>query len=196
MDLLIESMRPEEIPEVSTLLGKTYISVPLIITALGANPHRCEAMMRLMLDKLPGNISVAKDNGLIVGAMRYVNWPGCLPQPLKKFLMMPRMLKACRGSTPKVLKWLSVWEKHDPRQPHWHIGALGVLPERQGQGIGSQLLTCFCEHVDRLGAASYLETEKPENVRLYQRFGFEVVEEDEVIGVSSWFMWRSPQPKE
>ncbi len=90
---------------------------------------------------------------------------------------------------------MPAWAKLDPKQPHWHFGPFAVLPERQGQGIGSQLLTYFCEHVDRLGAAAYLETDKPENVRLYQRFGFEVTSEKPVLGVPNWFMWRSPRPK-
>ncbi len=90
---------------------------------------------------------------------------------------------------------MPVWAKLDPKQPHWHFGPFGVLQERQRQGIGSQLLTYFCEHVDRLGAAAYLETDKPGNVRLYQRFGFEVTSEAPVLGVPNWFMWRSPQPK-
>jgi hypothetical protein len=51
------------------------------------------------------------------------------------------------------------------------------------------------EYVRRLDdgdEASYLETEKPQNVALYQRFGFEVIDEAEVLGVPNWFMWREP----
>jgi hypothetical protein len=41
---------------------------------------------------------------------------------------------------------------------------------------------------------SYLETDKPENVRLYKRFGYHVTAEAEVLGVTSWFMTREPTP--
>jgi hypothetical protein len=37
-----------------------------------------------------------------------------------------------------------------------------------------------------------LETDKPENVRLYERFGFEVRCHAFVLGVQNWFMWRQP----
>ena len=43
-----------------------------------------------------------------------------------------------------------------------------------------------------LGARAYLETDKRENVRLYQRFGFTVVESAEVLGIPNWFMSRVP----
>jgi hypothetical protein len=39
----------------------------------------------------------------------------------------------------------------------------------------------------------YLETDKTENVRFYERFGFEVIGEEPVIGVPNWFMRRGPR---
>jgi hypothetical protein len=40
---------------------------------------------------------------------------------------------------------------------------------------------------------AYLETDKPENVRLYERFGFVVTSEADIIGVQCWFMRRYPK---
>src|SRR3546814_15633113 len=37
-----------------------------------------------------------------------------------------------------------------------------------------------------------LETDKPGNVRLYRRGGFEVVAEQPMLGVTNWFMQRHP----
>ena len=36
----------------------------------------------------------------------------------------------------------------------------------------------------------YLETDKSENVRFYQKFGFTVVAQAEILGVANWFMSR------
>ena len=49
------------------------------------------------------------------------------------------------------------------------------------------------EHVRRLdaaGVAGYLETDKDVNVPFYERFGYEVVGEGDVIGVPNWYMLR------
>ena len=54
------------------------------------------------------------------------------------------------------------------------------------------LLADYCRRLDRRGLLSYLETDKPENVRLYKRFGYEVIADDDVIGVVNWFMMREP----
>ncbi len=193
MNITIEPLRPEEIPVLSTVMGKAYVTSPLPIAVLGPNLYRAEVMMKVMIERFPGQTFVAKDDGQIVGGMGMVEWPNCQLPPLKMLPVLPTMLKILGWRITKVFKWIPAWAKLDPKQPHWHFGPFGVLPERQGQGIGSQLLTYFCEHVDRLGMAAYLETDKPENVRLYQRFNFEVTSEAPTLGVPNWFMWRSPR---
>jgi GNAT superfamily N-acetyltransferase len=60
----------------------------------------------------------------------------------------------------------------------------------QGKGIGSVLLKAFCDRMDSAGMVAYLETDKRENLRFYERLGFEAVAEDDVIGVHNWFMAR------
>jgi GNAT superfamily N-acetyltransferase len=64
---------------------------------------------------------------------------------------------------------------HAP-MPHWYLAAIGVEPERQGQGIGSALMRPMLERADREGIHCWLDTHQDENVRLYQRHGFEVSE--------------------
>ncbi len=46
--------------------------------------------------------------------------------------------------------------------------------------------------MDSAHAVAYLETDKPENVTFYQKFGFETVGEAEVLGTRNWFMRRAP----
>ncbi|HTF33338.1 MAG TPA: hypothetical protein VK714_06495 [Myxococcota bacterium] len=54
------------------------------------------------------------------------------------------------------------------------------------------MLTKFCAKMDECAALSYLETDKPQNVRFYERFGYTVVAEGLVLGVDNWFMIRRP----
>jgi hypothetical protein len=41
-------------------------------------------------------------------------------------------------------------------------------------------------------AVGYLETDRPSNVRFYERFGFDVVGEGQVLGLPNWYMRREP----
>ena len=94
------------------------------------------------------------------------------------------------GKALRIRKWGSIWAKHHPDKAHCHLEAIGVLPKRQGQGVGSRLLDHFCAHVDQRRQAAYLETHLLKNVRLYERFGFNVIDKASVLSLQHWFMWR------
>jgi hypothetical protein len=51
-------------------------------------------------------------------------------------------------------------------------------------------MEAYCVRVDAAGGDAYLETDKPANVRFYERFGFEVIGDQEILGVTNWFMLR------
>jgi GNAT superfamily N-acetyltransferase len=60
----------------------------------------------------------------------------------------------------------------------------------QGQGVGTALMRYYVEQLERGKAAGYLETDRPENVSFYKKFGFVVRYEEKVIGTTTWHMWR------
>ena len=76
--------------------------------------------------------------------------------------------------------------------PHHYLAALGVEPQRQGEGIGSALLFPALAMADASGLPCYLETATGRNVLLYERHGFDVVEELVLPGtdVHGWLMLR------
>lgn len=59
-----------------------------------------------------------------------------------------------------------------PREACWYLGAVGVMPNRQGQGLGSALLASMLKRCDRQGLPAYLESSNPDNVSFYARLGF------------------------
>lgn len=78
-------------------------------------------------------------------------------------------------------------------EPHGYLFALGVDPEHQGHGIGSSMLARGCERLDELGLAGYLETNLPQNVRLYERHGFRTrryLPQDGSKPFDTWLMVR------
>jgi predicted N-acetyltransferase YhbS len=86
--------------------------------------------------------------------------------------------------------WRREWAKRDPEEPHVHLGPIAVDRDRQGEGIGSLIMGEHCRRLDAAGAVGYLETDKEINVAFYERFGYETIDEAEVIGVPNWFMRR------
>jgi len=188
--IVIDPLKSSEVDEASVLLSRAFSPTPLPRALLGDPSEEQRRILKTVIKsiiELPGKVILAKENEQIIGAMRIVEWPDCQKTPAQVLNLLPQEMAL------RIGKWRSIWAKHDPKKPHWHIDPLGVLPERQGQGVGSQLLEHFCGSVDRLGQAAYLETDQTKNVRLYERFGFNVVGETLVSAVPNWFMWRSPR---
>jgi ribosomal protein S18 acetylase RimI-like enzyme len=81
--------------------------------------------------------------------------------------------------------------------PHWYLSILAVDPAYQGQGLGSQLLRAGTVRADAANLPCYLDTATARNVKLYQRFGFQVVHEEDVEGtnIHVWNMLRPPGGK-
>jgi ribosomal protein S18 acetylase RimI-like enzyme len=72
---------------------------------------------------------------------------------------------------------------------------LGARRDRQGQGLGTQLLREVLAGLDNDGVPAYLESSNERNLSLYERNGFRVVGELRALGhgPAIWRMWREPQ---
>jgi len=85
-------------------------------------------------------------------------------------------------------------EANHPTEPHYDLMLLGVIPDRQGVGIGSALLHAVLDRADREHLPAYLEATSPRNRALYERHGFEVTAELRVADCPPlWAMWRAPR---
>jgi GNAT superfamily N-acetyltransferase len=161
-------------PPILPFHAQAFVTNPLNIAAFGPSQlAKNEAFFRLGLAAMKGPKLVATDGSGIVGLIHWVPSPDCQLPWFEKLRMAPAMAKAFGlGSALRVASWLSTWSKHDPSTAHSHLGPIGVLPEVQGQHIGHGLMKEYCKELDRTGEAGYLETDRPENVSFYSRFGF------------------------
>jgi ribosomal protein S18 acetylase RimI-like enzyme len=96
---------------------------------------------------------------------------------LAAFWKRPSMPLPSRTLQKNSFAIMGLMEKLHYKEPHLYVLVLGVHPEQKGRGFGRQLLAPSLEIADRAGVPAYLETTNPVNLGLYQRFGFEVVEE-------------------
>jgi ribosomal protein S18 acetylase RimI-like enzyme len=81
---------------------------------------------------------------------------------------------------------------------HDHLAFLAVHPERQGNGLGSALLTHHHRHLDRQGTAAHVEASSPGSRDLYRRHGYRPHGEPYRLpahGPSLWPLWREPRQR-
>jgi ribosomal protein S18 acetylase RimI-like enzyme len=97
---------------------------------------------------------------------------------------------------PRVLAAIHRVQSEHPREPHWYLFALGVVPEAQGRGLGSALLRAVLSRCDERHEPAYLEASTEDNVRLYLRHGFRLVKEVALApgGPIVRLMWRDAPP--
>jgi ribosomal protein S18 acetylase RimI-like enzyme len=83
---------------------------------------------------------------------------------------------------------------HEPDEPLYYLSHIGVMPERQGEGMGTALMRDGLAPVDRDGVPAWLETSKAANVTYYGSFGFRTVADEDAPegGPHIWFMRRDP----
>ncbi len=77
---------------------------------------------------------------------------------------------------------------------YFHLHLLCVKPELQGRGLGGKLLRALIEKSEQAGVYVYLETQTEENVKMYEKFGFEVILKHVMpkLNLPVWDMMRKP----
>lgn len=196
----VTGLIPEAVPAAARLLARSMRDNPLHRRVFGQRDAHVEPLLEgafaavLRAQMRTGRVLCAYRNDARVGVVGMAA-PGTCRLGWRERLIMFDVLVRGRAlhRLPQVARWLWIWMRHDPRENHWHLGPAAVVREQQGQGVGTHMMAAVCAELDRYGGAGYLETDKPENVRLYERGGFEVVAEQSVLGVTNWFMLRRPR---
>ena len=77
--------------------------------------------------------------------------------------------------------------------PYIHLLIMGVSREFQGKGFGGKLIRAVIEKSETERKPIYLETQKEENVSLYEKYGFSVKKKinlPEPLNLPMWLMVR------
>jgi ribosomal protein S18 acetylase RimI-like enzyme len=171
---------------------------PVHVRAFGADPAVREQRLTAMFGALctvmclHEQMLVARDIDRRILAVCVMTPPNTQPPTqFQQMHIMPRLTAMGAGAAFLTTRWLTAWTDRDPAKPHWHLGPLAVDADLQGMGIGSRLMKVVSARLDAARDVAWLETDKPENVRFYQKFGFEVAAETDALGLPNWFMIRS-----
>jgi ribosomal protein S18 acetylase RimI-like enzyme len=90
------------------------------------------------------------------------------------------------------LQWYEdLSSRSQPQVSHYYLGMIAVRPENQGQGYGRAILECVQQlsSADPKSAGVCLSTELPDNVRLYEHFGYQIIAEVDIENLHSWCLF-------
>jgi ribosomal protein S18 acetylase RimI-like enzyme len=188
-----------DIPALAAVLGRAFAADPFYSYLAGTASERSQRMRdgwAAILRFASAGLSTSWTTDDLAGAAVWIP-PG---RSASGFVDQLRMLPALAELTgwSRMRQASAALEALERRRralapaPHWYLSALGVEPEHQGEGIGSALLAPVLAEADTAGLACYLETAVGRNVLLYERHGFDVVEELVLpnTDVHGWLMLR------
>jgi ribosomal protein S18 acetylase RimI-like enzyme len=189
---------PSDVDEALDVLARGMRDNPNHIAALGDDPAVRVASLRTFFEGYrsiaEGEVLVARDGtGKILGVMAMTRPGECrLPSPNEARTVSGLYAEDPEAAS-RLKRCLEVWRKHDPQERHWHCGPFAVDAGVRRVGIGSGLLRVFCAQLDAGKQNAYLETDMRQNVGFFERFGFEVLGADGVLGAPNWFLLRRPR---
>ena len=179
------------------ILGRAFASDPVVTALFGE--EAVEASRLAQYFELECRLAFAghgevwlDDDGLGAALWRR---PGGYPEPLSAAIrVLPRALRLFPRQFLRASRGTARLARVHPREPHWYLVAVGVVPEATGQGRGTALLAPVLERCDAERLPAYLEASTEDNARLYARLGFERRDAVEIhAGVHVHPMWREPR---
>jgi ribosomal protein S18 acetylase RimI-like enzyme len=196
--IAIAPLPPSDLPAAIRLLARAFRDNPLNRAVL--RRRGAAARQRSNEHGMRAHLPVALGSGRLLGAQRGGALAGVLIAAPPWSYPFPRpsagaRLRCLLGQGLGVAShWAQVYaalDQRHPREEHWYLGTLGVDPDRWGRGVGTALLARWLAEVDRDALPAWLETDRERNVGFYQRAGFGVEEQIEVLGVPIWLMRRA-----
>ncbi|WP_309102796.1 GNAT family N-acetyltransferase [Microbacterium sp.] len=195
-NLHIDTLDRTSIDETAALLGSGMADNPVHVGVYGGDDEhreRCHARMtRTLLTVKPLTIEGVRQGGSLVGVAAVASPGACQPSPPARMRLMAAAASLGPRAALRLRAWERAWGRNDPAEPHFHLGPVAVERRLRARGIGTLLLARHASRLDAVGAVGYLETDRPEAIGFYQRFGYAVVGEADVLGVPTWFMRRPP----
>lgn len=159
-------------------------SINFVINTSGNRYKRLKALMEFQFDlsMLDGNVFLSDDDK---GCILYLNKTGF---SLKKLLLEIKLLFASVGISNmfKVLRREKLLKNFHPKEKFIHLWLMAVLPNEQGNSIGTKLLNESLEFYT--GELIYVETTTAENLAFYTHNGFIIFHETFELDYPLYFL--------
>jgi len=191
---------PENLfPEAVDIFTNAFIDDPLHLFAfpdLNERIRITKLIYELVVEHIvPGmNLSIIGIfvNDILAGVQTYTTpqskiWPEELDNSVHKMRE-----KANNESVNLIGEFSVLTMKHRPKEPHYYLNDLAVSKEYRRKGYGKALME-YAENeclLNPFTGLTALDTTNPDNVRLYEKYGYSVNTEYEFRGLNCFSMYK------
>lgn len=192
----IRAATPSDVDALSQALAAAFMDDPIFGWLLPDRGRRYDKLLRFFALEvgdvvLPTGTVWMSDAGS--GACLELP-PDAWRLPLRtQALHAPQFAAIFGRLLPRALVTITQMERRHLREPHLYVPYIGVAPEGQGAGLGTELLRRTTARADAERLPAYLEATSERNAALYARLGFEHLGAFTVLGSPPlWPMRRPP----
>jgi len=204
-DVVVKELYPTHVDMAATLLEQAYRSDPFVQYFYSGHTYKPQALAwfygRMVTYGIQnGRVWAAYSGGVLKGVALW-------QPPYDVGVTTWSMVRAGMASAPfrmgikptfRAITLLNYTEKmraETINTPHWSIYTIGVLPSDQNHGIGTKMTQQMLAMADSDNLPIYLDTACEQNLRFFQRLGFQVAREvtKPPIGPRFWTMLRPAQ---
>jgi len=152
---------------------------------------RMQALMEYLVDTAYSKNGVYITDDRLGATLMYD--PVTHPNTFRDTLRQLRLVNRCIGWS--KLNYASAKDKKmksfRPTQPYYYLSMIGTIPDAQGKGIGSQMISFIQEMSAAQNKPIYLETSVLRNVEMYSKKGFTVhgywkIRDDYYVRFMNW----------
>ncbi|HBN04516.1 MAG TPA: N-acetyltransferase [Bacteroidales bacterium] len=173
----------EDKPLVIDILTQSFESnqsVNYVVKQDGKRINRIRALMDYSFEvcKLFGEVFISDDKK----ACALIMYPEKKKSTLKSTMLDIKLIIQCVGvrNIKKTLNREALIKKIQPRELMTYLWFIGVKPEDQNKGFGSNMLQSIIDYSVQSNRPIYLETSTVRNLPWYKRFGFEIYNEQDL----------------
>ena len=193
-------LAPGEEAEATETIVRSFLDDPLSSFILR---RRRQEAMGLMFGALVhdafrhGGGWAARAGGRIVGVSIWLP-PGFSPVPFSRQLrQLPYWVRLTAIDPAGMARAIRAGEALDslhPAEPHWFLSIVAVDRDQRGTGTGRRLIEAGMAPAHAAGVPVHLDTNRPGNLPIYERLGFEVTKEIQPLPGSptAWGMTAAP----
>jgi hypothetical protein len=198
-DISIRDLREEEHEDAVRLLGRAFRDLPTTRAIMGGDAaHRMRVLQRgyrIFLPQMNGRILSAWRDDALVGVCGMQGPGECKLSPRQMMRVAPWIVFG--GPPSQTYRCLKVFRERDRRdspERHIHVEPIAIEPAVAKTGVGKVLGAAVCAEADRQGAVIFGISERFSTTEYLAKFGVEVVDEFDILGVPSFALRRAPQP--
>jgi len=191
-------LRAGEVGDAVGVLCRAFVDDPFVDWVVRSDARRDEGMRRFFtvcLQQLTmpfGEVWATDD----LGAVAMWTPPGSFdvgPAAQARFLWQAVRAFKLANVRSRISAFNEI-ERHHPQEQHYYLFFMGVDPERQGRGVGTELLTAMLRRCDAESMPAYLEATHEGLVPFYRRHGYREMDcVEPPCGCPTMYpMWRDP----